>query len=150
MFKKLYVLPVAAVLMPLAASAIEVETTAGCLGENLGTEATLTATELVVRGTVDVTDLVYIDEQMGQLESLDLSGATIVDYSGARVLGLTSHPAATIPARSFVGSSTTADARLMLSAKVPEKPKRAKMAAGLSPLRIQCSCTSSESMQIPN
>lgn len=107
MFKKLYVLPVATVLMPLAASAIEVETTAGCLGENLGTEATLTATELVVRGTVDVTDLVYIDEQMGQLESLDLSGATIVDYSGARVLGLTSHPAATIPARSFVGNSLT-------------------------------------------
>lgn len=104
MFKKLYFLPVAAVLMPLAASAIEVETTAGCLGEILGTDA-LTTKELVVRGTVDVTDLVYIDEQMGQLESLDLSEATIVDYNGTRVLGLTSHPAATIPARSFVGNS---------------------------------------------
>lgn len=106
MFKKLYFLPVAAVLMPLAASAIEVETTAGCLGEILGTDA-LTTKELVVRGTVDVTDLVYIDEQMGQLESLDLSKATIVDYNGTRVLGLTSHPAATIPARSFVGNSLT-------------------------------------------
>lgn len=104
MVKKSYILLAAATLWPAALSAVEVETTAGRLGENLGST---TATELVVRGTIDVTDLVYIDEQMGQLESLDLSEATIVDYNGTRVLGLTSHPAATIPARSFVGNSLT-------------------------------------------
>ena len=106
MLKKSYILLAVAAISPFAAPAIEVETTAGGLGDNVGAEAA-TATELVVRGTVDVADLVFIDQQMPQLRTLDLSEATIVAYSGLRVLGLTQHAAATIPARSFVGSAIT-------------------------------------------
>lgn len=136
MVKKSYILLAAATLWPAALSAVEVETTAGRLGENLGST---TATELVVRGTIDVTDLVFIDKQMSQLLSLDLSGATIVDYSGERVLGLTSHPAATIPARSFVGNSLTS---IVLPANVTAIGDAAFAGSAIKSITLPASITS--------
>ena len=54
-----------------------------------------------------------------------------------------------MPARSLVGSSTWAEALLMLSAFRAEKPRFEKINAGLSPLWIRCSLISSESTQTP-
>ena len=106
MHKRLFILLSAIAAMPAMAPALNIDNTAGHLNEAVGAEAT-TIEDLTVRGSIDVTDLVFIDQQMSALRSLDLSEASIVEYSGARVLGLTTHAGATIPARSFVGSAIT-------------------------------------------
>lgn len=63
---------------------------------------------LVVTGSVDASDLYFIDSEMPALKSLDLSGATIEAYSGKRINGLSVHKAGVVPAHSFTGSPITA------------------------------------------
>ena len=86
----------------LCAGAVSVVSTPGDLHTLVSNPASVT--ELTVSGSIDATDLIFIDTEMTALQSLDLSTAQIAAYSGARLLGSSTHAAATIPAHCFVGS----------------------------------------------
>lgn len=80
---------------PFSVSALTVETQPGGLREALSDAAS--ETSLTVTGSLDVTDFDFLRE-MTSLESLDLSGATIVAYQGRRTAtGQTSSPADVLP-----------------------------------------------------
>ena len=90
--------------MSLCASAITVTSTPGNLssavGDNIG-EASL-----VVSGEINAADFEFIAEKMTSLTSLDLSGASIVAYSGNPILlGRTDYVANSLPAYAFAGTS---------------------------------------------
>ncbi len=89
--------------MSLCASAITVTSTPGNLssavGDNIG-EASL-----VVSGEINAADFEFIAEKMTSLTSLDLSGASIVAYSGNPILlGRTDYVANSVPAYAFAGT----------------------------------------------
>lgn len=89
-----------------AAYAVEVDCTPGTLASRLGTSAATEST-LTVRGSLDARDLFFIADEMPALRTLDLAGANIAAYSGERLKGNLSYPAATIPAMTFAGSRIT-------------------------------------------
>ena len=66
MHKRLFILLSAIAAMPAMAPALNIDNTAGHLNEAVGAEAT-TIEDLTVRGSIDVTDLVFIDQQMSAL-----------------------------------------------------------------------------------
>lgn len=65
-------------------------------------------TTLTISGSMNAADFSYLQDNFNNLQTLDLSGVTIVGYSGARLpyTGLTTSPAATLPAYSLTGLST--------------------------------------------
>lgn len=87
----------------LCASAISVTSTPGNLssivGENTG------ETSLIIYGEINAADFEFIAEKMTSLTSLDLSGASIVAYSGNPILlGKTDYVANSIPAYALAGT----------------------------------------------
>lgn len=63
-----------------------------------------TASTITVTGSVDASDLDYITETVEKINTLNLSGATVVAYRGKRVgANITSAPANTLPAGIFAG-----------------------------------------------
>lgn len=92
--------------MPFGAEALDVDCTAGALSSLVpGPE---TVTELRIRGTVDASDLFYIDSYMPALRALDIGAVTIAPYSGEVLRSHASYPAGTIPANAFAGNALTA------------------------------------------
>lgn len=67
----------------------------------------LKTTSLKVDGEVNAADLYFIGDSLKSLQSLDLSGASIVAYDGEALRLSTSHAARTIPQMAFAGSSLT-------------------------------------------
>lgn len=89
----------------LSAGAVSVVSTPGNLHTLVSNPAT--TTELTLIGSINAADLDFIDTEMTALHTLDLSAVEIVAYSGSRLRGSSTHAAATIPARCFVGSPIT-------------------------------------------
>lgn len=87
------------------ASAVVVESTPGSL-RGLVTDAA-TVAKLTVTGSIDASDLDFIDRSMPALQTLDLSDATIAAYDGKRLRGLSEHPAGKFPAGIFTSSHIT-------------------------------------------
>lgn len=84
---------------------LEVQCTPGSLSAAVADAAAVT--ELKLTGSVDASDLFFIDSSMPSLRSLDLSGVTVAAYSGDKLRGLSNYPAATIPANAFTGNAIT-------------------------------------------
>ncbi len=92
------------IMVAVAAQALVVRTEAAGQLEALVADAG-DVVELSVTGPVDVSDLVFMAEEMPSLRTLDLTGADIVSYTGPRVGGLTAWPASYMPAGVFAGSA---------------------------------------------
>ena len=88
-----------------AASALDVHSMAGALPSLVGEPASVA--ELRLTGTVDASDLFFISREMTSLRTLDLSGVTIVAYTGDKVGDATTHAAATIPQGVFAATGLT-------------------------------------------
>ena len=87
----------------LCASAITVTSTPGNLGSVVGEN--IGETSLVVSGEMNAADFEFVAEKMTSLISLDLSGVSIVAYSGSPVLlGKTDYVANSIPAYALAGT----------------------------------------------
>ncbi len=84
---------------------------------NLSTEGTLCSSisnaskvsRLVLTGSIDASDVAFMRDSMVMLTELDLSGATVVAYSGAMGTygGISNYPANEMPQYSFYNSSTS-------------------------------------------
>lgn len=82
--------------------AIEVTVTPGELSSTITNP--LSVTSLTVNGSVNAADLEFISTKMRALQSLDLSGSTIAEYSGdALTSGIGNAKADAVPAYSLVG-----------------------------------------------
>ncbi|MBK8805722.1 MAG: leucine-rich repeat protein [Bacteroidales bacterium] len=81
-----------------------ISNTAGNLASKLG-EDKESITSLVLTGTIDVRDFVTMRDSMPNLNSIDLSGATIVAYTGYGTDGTATYPANTIPNSAFYSFS---------------------------------------------
>lgn len=102
---KTFITILAALNVALAASAIEVNgLQAGKLSE-MGIEST--ETSLTITGEMDAADFHYILDNMPNLQSLNISGVTIVAYNGASLpyTGLKTSPANTLPDYALTGMS---------------------------------------------
>lgn len=86
----------------LAAHAISVDVTAPGTLKTLVTNAS--ETSLTVTGAVNAADLYFAGHELSALTTLNLSGATIVPYSGDELFGAMNYPADLIPAGAFAGS----------------------------------------------
>ena len=93
----------AAVLMPANAYGLQINTTAGALPGLVKDSDAIT--ELTITGSVDASDLFFIDDRLKNLKVLDLSGAKIESYSGDKLRGISTFPANFIPVGTFAGSS---------------------------------------------
>jgi len=78
--------------------------TAGTLSEQTGLESIIS---LTLTGTVNAKDFAYMRDNMLVLQTLDISGATITDYSGTEgtLTGSQSYPAGEIPQNAFNNGS---------------------------------------------
>ncbi len=91
-----------AIIWHAVMSAETVGSTAGRLSDVL--DGNHGMTELSIEGTLDASDFDYINNNLIQLRTLDLSKARIEAYSGGRVLtGLTRYGEDELPAYSFAG-----------------------------------------------
>lgn len=105
--RKLILLFLAAAMTTLASSALTVNNTAGGLAQAVGDNTGITT--LVVNGTMDARDFLFITEQLNELTSIDLSQVTIVAYQGGKTLygTLTNYRANEIPRTAFFGKKLT-------------------------------------------
>ena len=99
-------LAIALSLCTLIAWALDVECTPGNL-ENLVTDKSITS--LTITGSMDARDFKFISTELEQLTTVDLSQATIVEYTSAKPLFCndTFYPAGVIPAMSFFDKPIT-------------------------------------------
>ena len=99
-------LAIALSLCSLSAWALDVECTPGNL-ENLVTDKSITS--LTITGSMDARDFKFISTELEQLTTVDLSQATIVEYTSAKPLFCndTFYPAGVIPAMSFFDKPIT-------------------------------------------
>lgn len=92
-----------------------IEITAGNLKSVLTTEELTTITNLSLTGTIDARDFKTMRDDMPALSSIDLSGASIVEYFGYEGSGETnlySYPADEIPQNAFCNLSDVGKASL--------------------------------------
>lgn len=94
-----------ALAVVLRAAGLTVESTPGNLADIISNASTVT--ELTITGSIDATDLDFIDTEMKSLRVLDLSGVRIAAYSGKRLRGVSSHVADRLPDGIFVSSPIT-------------------------------------------
>lgn len=95
-------------LMTVAVTfATDIACTPGTLAARLGDAAATTAT-LRLSGSVDASDLFFIDDNMPALRTLDLSEVTVAAYVGAPLRGNSRYAAATIPTGALAGAPLTA------------------------------------------
>ncbi len=96
-------------------------TTAGTLSTLLGLSLKTSKT-LIVKGTIDARDFVTIRDSMPALTTLDLSAATIVDYSGTLGTAGTQnrdYPANTVPTLAFHNATTNANKTELTKLSLP-------------------------------
>ena len=105
--RKLFFLLLLAALTTMTGMALNVNTSAGQLAQSVGNNTAVTS--LVVRGTMDARDFLFITDSMNELTSLDLSQATIVPYSQGVALysTVTNYLGNTIPRTAFFGKKLT-------------------------------------------
>lgn len=108
MNKRIIAAALAVALIPASSWALTVENTAGSL-ETAITD--LTITELTITGSIDVRDFAFINENLVDLTSIDLSAASVEEYiaeSSESYFGLRgTFDAGTIPTNSFFGMGLT-------------------------------------------
>ena len=104
--RKLFFMLLLAAFTTLSSHALTVTTTAGQLAEKV---SNVNITTLVVNGTLDARDFLFITNSLNELTSIDLSQATIVPLnSGAALYGtVTTYPANEIPRTAFFGKKLT-------------------------------------------
>lgn len=86
---------------------LRLEATPGALSTLAGDDPS-PIESLTVSGTIDASDIDFINYSMTSLKRLDISGARISEYSGrALTNGNTYSPAGEIPAYGFIGSCAT-------------------------------------------
>lgn len=79
---------------------------AGTLSALIGSNDIVTVTDLTVTGPIDASDLFFIGNHAIQLERLDLSKATIAEYSGdKKINGYSNYAPNVIPAGVFAGTT---------------------------------------------
>ena len=100
--QKLLILLVAACAC-VSAAAVTVECSPGQLQSLVASPAT--ETSLTVTGQLDASDLIFISEHMPALATLDIAGATIVEYQGFQLNGHRHYAGNEIPAAVFAGSA---------------------------------------------
>ncbi|MDP4276022.1 MAG: leucine-rich repeat protein [Bacteroidota bacterium] len=101
----------------MTASTIKVNITAGDLSSALTTNQKSEVTKLIVTGTIDARDIMVIRDSIPYLSVLDLSGTSIVAYSGKKGTDLltTSYPANEMPVASFTGKQSLKSAYLPMT-----------------------------------
>lgn len=95
------------------AAAMDLECSPGQLSALVDNPGSVTSLRLT--GTANAADLFFIDSDMKNLTSLDLSGLTIAAYDGEPLKQKKNYAAATIPTGTFAGSGIT-------SLVLPESP----------------------------
>ena len=105
--RKLFFMLLLAAFTSLSGQALNIENTAGQLAQAVDNEFGVTT--LVVSGTMDARDFQFITNNLDELTTLDLSGATIVPYSkGAALYGaITDYAGNAIPRTAFFGKKLT-------------------------------------------
>ena len=105
--RKLILLFLASVMATLVCQALTVNNTAGGLAQAVGDNTDITT--LVVSGTMDASDFLFITNELNELISVDLSQATIVAYQGGKTLygTTTNYRADEIPRTAFFGKKLT-------------------------------------------
>jgi len=100
--KKTIFLFLCLIMMGQGAFSLTVNTTAGGLATAVGAELS-TVTNLTITGTIDARDFKTMRDNMTAIAEIDLSTATIVDYSGTLGTSTTTtvYPANEIPTESF-------------------------------------------------
>lgn len=94
---KKYILTFAALTLSLASFALETEK--GQLSSLINAEEASSLTTLTLTGTMDARDFAYISESLTALETLNLEGVTIEEYSDEKAVtaNFTYYPANAIP-----------------------------------------------------
>lgn len=91
----------------LSGKALTVNNTAGGLATAIDGNTAITS--LVLRGTMDARDFLFISNNLGELTTLDLSQATIIPYNEGKALygTVTNYQGNTIPRTAFFGKKLT-------------------------------------------
>ena len=105
--RKLLLMLLTAALTTLSSQALIVNNTAGHLAEAVDEDVNVTT--LVISGTVDARDFLFITDSMNELTSLDMSQATVVPYDkGMALYGtVTAYNGNEIPRTAFFGKKLT-------------------------------------------
>lgn len=121
-----------------AAGALDVTSTPGGLAEAVGSQTDITT--LAVKGQLDASDFEFITDKLTQLQSIDLSAASVAAYKGdALITGSTESPAAAIPPYAFAGTTATT---ITLPAGITEIGEGAFMATPIKEIAIPATVTS--------
>lgn len=93
--------------LTVSSVASALETSSGQLSAIVGGEEAATLTSLTLTGTMDARDFAYVAEKMTSLQSLDISGVTVEEYSDDKsvIANFTYYPEAEIPKYAFAGSA---------------------------------------------
>lgn len=105
--RKLFLTLLVSVLATASAMALNVNNTAGQLAQAVGDNVNISS--LVVTGTMDARDFLFITNDLDELTTLDLSQVTIAPYNQNRVLygTVTNYAGNAIPRTAFFGKKLT-------------------------------------------
>lgn len=104
--RKLFLTLLLAAIYSMGAHALTVQNTAGSLS---GLVSNTQITELIITGTMDARDFLFITEELNELTAVDLSQATIVPYNTGHALygTVTAYGANEVPRTAFFGKKLT-------------------------------------------
>lgn len=104
--RKLFLTLLLAAIYTMGAHALTVQNTAGNLSQLVSDTQ---ITELIVTGTMDARDFLFITDELTELTAVDLSQATIVPYNTGRALygTVTAYGANEVPRTAFFGKKLT-------------------------------------------
>jgi|GEM_PF-1870066 len=127
-----------------------VNITAGGLGAALTASEKSSLKSLTVTGTIDARDFKTLRDDMPLLAEIDLSGATVTEYTGAAGTyydaSITTYPANTIPQRAFYYTATktgkTSLKSFIFPASVTDIGMYAFRSSGLTSISIPSTLTS--------
>ena len=105
--RKLFFMLLLAALTSLSGLALTIENTAGQLAQAVDDD--LNITTLVVSGTMDASDFLFMSNSLDELTVLDLSGVTIEPYNKGKALygAITEYAGNAIPRTAFFGKKLT-------------------------------------------
>lgn len=105
--RKLFFMLLVAAITTLSGYALTVNNTAGQLSQAVSDPQSVTS--LVVTGTMDASDFVFITNSMPELVTIDLSGVSIVSYDKGNALygTVTNYYANVVPRTAFFGKKLT-------------------------------------------
>lgn len=105
--RKLFFMLLVAAITALSGSALTINNTAGHLAQSVSNPESVTT--LVVTGTMDASDFMFITNSMPELTSVNLSGVSIVSYNKGNALygTVTNYYANEIPRTAFFGKKLT-------------------------------------------